>query len=156
MPHLLKVIVAGMAAAAVAGYFWRRARAAQLAAKRSLAELELLQAGTELAEQFRAAADATGMPRGLRWLAVELGQPRLVAVERATGALMGLVAVEIRFEAIPGGPMEDVEAVGNVRAATAIFVHRDGQWTSDGRAVFNLGPQQALQHYEETLAPYSA
>ncbi|MAT71304.1 MAG: hypothetical protein CMJ58_17470 [Planctomycetaceae bacterium] len=133
--------------------FWRRARAAQLRARRQLALLDLQEAGEELAETFRQAADATGLPRGLRWKSVTLGQPRLAAVERATGATVGLVAVEIRFEAIPGGGMEEVEAVSNVRAATAVFMHRNGAWTTDGRAVFNLNPQQTLERYADTLAP---
>lgn len=150
--HPAVVVVIGAAIVAAAGFIWRRARAAQLRARQRLARLELQEAGEDLAETFRAAADATGLPRGLRWLSVQMGQPRLLAVERATGNLFGLVAVDVRFEAIEGGDMEDVAAVGNVRAATAIMAYRDGSWTTDGRTVFNLTPAQTLQRYEETLS----
>ena len=60
-------------------------------------------------------------------------------------------AATISFEAIPGGGMEDVEAVGNLRYATAFFVHRNNAWTTDGRAAFNLEPPEALKHYEKSL-----
>ena len=149
--HLALVIAGGVIVAVVAGAAWRKARAAQLRARAKLARLELAEAGAELAETFRAAAAATGMPRGLLWKAVELHQPRLVALERTTRELFGLAAVEIRFEAVAGGAMEDVEAVGNVRSATAVFVYRNGRWTTDGRTVFNLDPRQTLERYAETL-----
>lgn len=50
--------------------------------------------------------------------------------------------------------MEDVEAVSNLRCATAIFVHRLGRWTTDGRVVFNLEPPQALERYQASLAAF--
>jgi hypothetical protein len=107
-------------------------------------------------EPFLAAANATGKPRGLRWIAARLNGAPLFAVDRASGELYGLVAATIRFEAIEGGGMEEVEAVGNLRDATAVFVHRGGQWTTDGRAVFNLGPAGALDHYRNSLEQYEA
>jgi hypothetical protein len=75
------------------------------------------------------------------------------AVDRVTGELYAFVAATVSFSAIEGGGMEEVEAVSNLRAATAVFVHREGRWTTDGRVVFNLGPDAAVSHYVETLAP---
>lgn len=105
---------------------------------------------------FLAAANATGKPRGLRWIGAHLAGDPLFAVDRANGELYALVPATISFEAIAGGGMEEVEAVGNLREATAVFVHRDGQWTTDGRAVFNLAPAGALDHYRESLEPYAS
>ena len=45
----------------------------------------------------------------------------LLARDRANGELVGLAGVTIGFEAVDGGGMEEVEAVGNLRAATAIL-----------------------------------
>lgn len=106
----------------------------------------------DLQLEFLAAAAATGKPRGLRWKECDLGDDRLFAQDRANGDLYALVGATISFEAVAGGDMEDVEAVGNLRAATAIFVHRQGRWTTDGRVVFNLEPAQALERYQESLA----
>jgi hypothetical protein len=67
--------------------------------------------------------------------------------------LVALVGVTIGFEAIEGGGMEDVEAVGNLRAATAVFTHNGRDWTTTGRAVFNLEPREVLERYRSSLDP---
>ena len=77
----------------------------------------------------------------------------MFAVDRVSGELYAFVAATISFSAIEGGGMEEVEAVGNLRAATAVFVHRDGRWTTDGRVVFNLDPAGAVSHYAESITP---
>lgn len=105
-----------------------------------------------LAERFREAAEALGKPRGLRWVRCELGEAPLLIRERFTGRLLGLVSVTIHFEAIPGSDMEDVAAVGLPRDATAVFVFRAGRWETEGRAVFNLGPEQVLQRFGDGTA----
>lgn len=107
---------------------------------------------SDLAREFLAAAAATGKPRGLRWKAVELAGPPTFATD-PRGSLYALVAATISFEAIEGGGMEDVEAVGNLRSATAVFAHRDGRWTTEGRVIFNLEPAEALQRFDAALQP---
>ena len=49
--------------------------------------------------------------------------------------------------------MEDVEAVGNLRAATAVLIWKKGQWTTEGRAVFNLEPREVLDRFKDSLDP---
>ena len=95
-------------------------------------------------------ATALGKPRGLRWKMVQLTGTPLFAVDER-GALYALVAATISFEAIEGGGREDVEAVGNLRSATALFVLRRGAWTSDGRVIFNLEPREALTRFNAQL-----
>lgn len=104
-----------------------------------------------LEEQFLAAAGATGKPRGLRWKSAELRDGLILARDRANGELVGLVGATISFEAIEGGDMEEVEAVSNLRAATAIFSWIHGEWTTAGRAVFNLEPPEVLARYGDSL-----
>jgi hypothetical protein len=77
----------------------------------------------------------------------------LMARDRANGELVALVGVTIGFEAIEGGGMEDVEAVGNLRAATAVFTWNGSDWTTGGRAVFNLEPREVVERYRENLDP---
>jgi hypothetical protein len=101
--------------------------------------------------EFLAAAAATGKPRGLSWKRCQLGDELFVARDRANGALVGLVAATISFEAIEGGGMEEVEAVGNLRAASAVFNFDGRDWTTQGRAVFNLEPHEVLQRYRDSL-----
>jgi hypothetical protein len=47
--------------------------------------------------------------------------------------------------------MEEVEAVGNLRAATAILTWSADRWTTAGRAVFNLEPEEVIRHYSNNL-----
>jgi hypothetical protein len=101
---------------------------------------------------FRAAA-ASGKPRGLAWKNCSFQQGVTLARDRANGELVGLVGVTIGFEAIAGGGMEEVEAVGNLRAGTAVFSYNGSQWTTHGRAVFNLEPREVIERYRDSLDP---
>lgn len=107
----------------------------------------------KLQEDFRAAANVSGKPRGLRWKSCEFQGPLHLARDRANGELIGLVGATISFEAIEGGGMEEVEAVGNLRAVTAIFTWSGFDWTTSGKAVFNLEPLEVLQQYASSLSP---
>lgn len=104
-----------------------------------------------LEDAFFQAAASSGKPRGLEWTQCAFQQGVLMARDRANGQLVGLRAVTIGFKAIEGGGMEDVEAVGNLRAATAVFTHDGREWTTQGRAVFNLEPREVLERYKDSL-----
>jgi hypothetical protein len=107
----------------------------------------------QLETAFFDAAAASGKPRGLAWKQCAFQPGVILARDRATGELVGLVGVTISFEAIEGGGMEDVEAVGNLRAATAVFNWNGREWTTQGRAVFNLEPSEVVKRYADTLDP---
>jgi len=153
MTNLIQVVAIGIAIALVAQVLWRRWRAAQRRAECDLASIQFEEQKAALPAKFLLAATATGRPRGLRWRTCDLHDDSLFARDRVTGELYALVGTTVSFEAIAGGDMEEVEAVGNLRWATAIFVYRQGEWSTDGQAVFNLEPAQALEHYRESLAP---
>jgi hypothetical protein len=96
---------------------------------------------------FLAVAAASGKPRGLRWKACEWEPGAEFARERTTGRLAALVGVTIQFEAVEGGDMEGLPAVGNLRNASAVFFFDRGRWHTTGKAVFNLNPDEALAHF---------
>jgi hypothetical protein len=100
-----------------------------------------------LEARFFDAAAATGKPRGLRWKVCTFESSMELVRDRATSLLLALVPVTISFEAIEGGPMEGVEAVGNLRSATAVFIYERGHWTTAGKAVFNMDPAQTIAHF---------
>jgi hypothetical protein len=109
-----------------------------------------------IADSLLVAMRATGKPRGLTWECVEVvvrdGRPDvLFATEQATGAAVALVLVTVRFAAIPGGEMEDVAAVPEIRTGTAVLRHTDGQWQPTGRILFNLLPGEARVHMASAL-----
>lgn len=94
-------------------------------------------------------ARAKKIPRGLRWADIEFEDAVAFARDRRSRGLSAFVGVTVRFEAIEGDPMEEVEAVGNLKLATAVFHYRKGKWDTDGKTLFNLNPHEAIQRYQE-------
>ncbi len=101
----------------------------------------------ELAPAFLAAAAATGKPRGLRWSGLEWEPALELGRDRSSGEMIALAGVVLSFEAVEGGEMEGVEAVGNLRNASALFVLRGGRWLATGKAMFNLNPDEVLTRF---------
>lgn len=106
-----------------------------------------------LEAEFLTRASKCGRPRGLSWVNCDFENDVTFARDRHNGELRALVGVTISFEAIPGGGMEDVEAVGNLRAATAVFRFDRGHWETEGRAIFNLSPHETIRHFGHELEP---
>jgi hypothetical protein len=61
--------------------------------------------------------------------------------------------VNIRFEAVEGGDMEEVEAVSMVRDAAALFHYQHRHWGTGGRALFNMNPEDALSRLGSQFEP---
>jgi len=101
-----------------------------------------------LERRYFEAAASSGKPRGLRWKACEWAPGAEFARERATGQLAALVPVTIQFEAVEGSDMEGLPAVGNLRNASAVFFYHQRQWHTTGKTVFNLNPDEALNHFK--------
>lgn len=97
---------------------------------------------------FLREAQATGKPRGLRWTAIDWDDKVVFARERRSGQIAALIGATIRFEAVEGGDMEGLPAVGNLRNASAVFFFHRGHWHTVGKAVFNLNPDEALEHFK--------
>lgn len=104
-----------------------------------------------LEAKFFDLAAISGKPRGLRWVDIEFDDDVVYARERKTRRLKALVAIEVRFEAVEGGGMEEVEAVSRVRAATAEFIHDGDRWTTQGRVYFNLAPSATVKYLAADL-----
>jgi hypothetical protein len=130
---------------------WRPVRAARQESMLAKARQSFHRQRERLEAKFFQLAGSSGKPRGLTWTDCDFEDDVTYARDRRTGQLSAFVGVGISFEAVAGGGMEEVEAVSNVRAATAVFQFRNGQWTTDGRALFNLNPTEAVRYYESSL-----
>jgi hypothetical protein len=140
-------IIAAVGLALVAllvAWLWRRSHSDDVSRARRTWQRQRVTLHQELLRR----AAASGRPRGLRWKACDAEPTATLARDRASGQILAFVGVTVSFEALAGGPMEEVEAVGNLRAGTALFAYRRGKWTTDGRVLFNLDPQDALERYE--------
>jgi len=142
--------VAALAAAGVA-LALKPLRAARQAEKLARACRDFHRQREPLEAKFIERAAASGKPRGLRWTDVEFADDVVYARDRRSRRLKALVAIEVRFEAIAGGGMEEVEAVSRVRAATAEFIHDGVRWLTEGRVYFNLGPTAAVKYLASDL-----
>ena len=153
MAHTWWIFAAAGAAlvAAVAAFVWRRVNAHLARAEYQRRRKEFHRQRERLEAKFVELAAASGKPRGLRWTDCSFDDDVTYARHRQTGELCAFVAVTIAFEAVEGGGMEDVEAVGNLRAATAVFRLGRGRWQTDGRAIFNLNPAEAIAYYQDNL-----
>ncbi|MBA63044.1 MAG: hypothetical protein CMJ76_11820 [Planctomycetaceae bacterium] len=109
----------------------------------------------ELLEQsFFHVCSESGRPRGLRWKNCDFEDEILFVVENHSLNLHALVPVIISFEAIEGGPMEDMDAVGNLRVGSALFVHTGENWATRGDVIYNLSPSETYQHYHQNYTPF--
>jgi hypothetical protein len=142
---VVTVGLAGLSALVVA-IILRPIRLAREAERLARAQRDFHRQREQLEAKFIDKAAATGKPRGLRWTDVSFDDAIVYARDRRTGMLKALVAVEVSFEAIAGGGMEAVEAVANVRAATAEFLFDGGRWRTEGRVYFNLQPSATVKY----------
>lgn len=99
-------------------------------------------------------ARSAGKPKGLRWVGCDWveGDP-VFGRDVHNGQLAAFVPVNVRFEAIEGGDMEEVEAVGLLRDAAAVFHYQHGVWSTGGRALFNMNPNEALDRLAGQYEP---
>lgn len=107
----------------------------------------------QLQDAFYQRAANSGKPRGLRWVQCDWLPEQKLVRETSTGLLTLLVAVNISFEAVEGGDMEDVAAVGDIRDASAVFHYKDGRWGTGGRALFNMPPSVAAARLVDSFEP---
>ncbi len=126
---------------------WRDQREAERGRRAFRLQREALEA------KFFDLAAVSGKPRGLRWVDCDWLETVTFARDRQTGLLTAFVAVNISFEAIEGGDMEDVAAVGNIRDAAAVFHYQKGHWGTGGRALFNMNPNDALDRLQGQFEP---
>lgn len=136
-------VVLLIAVAALARIFVARKKVGNI----QRAQVEFRQRREWLEARFFSLAASSGKPRGLAWTNCDFASPVSFASEPETGQLRAFVGVTVSFAAIEGGGMEHVEAVGNLRAATAVFEYDGKQWGTQGRVIFNLEPQEAIVHF---------
>lgn len=138
------VVVLALAALVGRG-LWLLGRAVQVERCRELFRLQ----HERFEEQLLKAAGATGLPRGLRWVACRITGDAVLVRDTATGGIVALVPVQIDFEPVEGSDMEDVPAAKEPRPATAVFTFHGGGWHTAGRVVFNHTPDQTVAAFPE-------
>jgi hypothetical protein len=149
MMQIVSAIVAILAVGVVAAVLaWRPLRrfSRQVHLERAREAFRLQR--ERLEASFVQAAQATGKPRGLAWKDCQF-EPEVTFVrDKLSGEIAALMGVTIQFEATPGGDMEGNPNVANLRNASAVFFFHRGHWNTVGKAVFNMNPGEALDHFK--------
>ncbi|MFM9059928.1 MAG: hypothetical protein ACKOSQ_12540 [Planctomycetaceae bacterium] len=140
-------LLAGVATA-IALRPMRIARQAELIAR---AQRDFHRQREPLEAKFIEKAAVRGKPRGLRWVDVDFDDDVVYARDRVTKQLKALVAIEVTFEAVAGGGMEDVPNVAMAKAATAEFIHDGTRWMTEGKVYFNLAPSATVQFLAKSM-----
>ena len=86
-----------------------------------------------------------------RWTDCEFDDDVAYARSRSTGELSAFVAVAIETEDLDTCSSATADAVGSRRAATAVFRFDGNHWETDGRAIFNVTPTEAIHLYKREL-----
>ena len=115
---------------------------------------EFKQARKVLEKTFFKICSESGRPRGLRWKTCDFENTVLFVIEKHSLNLHAMVPVVISFEAIEGGPMEEMEAVSNLRVGSALFVHTGKDWATRGDVIYNLSPVEAFQRYDQNYTAF--
>ena len=127
----------------VGRWLWNVGRAVQAERARELFRLQ----HERFEEQLLAAATATGLPRGLRWVSCTINGDALLVRDTTTSTIVALVPVVIQFEPVEGSDMESVPAAHEPRPATAVFTFVRGNWQTNGRVVFNHTPEETAARF---------
>ena len=148
---IISCLAAVLIGCALAYRVWRN-RTPPIDVEQARAEFRICR--EHLEARFVCLTAESGKPRGLKWEMCEFTDEVTFARDRENGHLVAFVEIAVGFSAIEGGDMEDVEAVGNIRSATAVFQkHGNGDWQTQGRVIFNLSPEQTLERFESSLEP---
>lgn len=125
---------------------WKK-REVQVAMRQFKVQREQLEA------KFMDLAQSIGKPRGLRWLDSDWLNAVAFARDRQTGLITAFAGINIRFEAIEGGDMEDVAAVSTIRDGVAVFHYQNGSWGTGGKALFNMNAEEAISRLTAQFEP---
>ena len=101
--------------------------------------------------QFLKLVSDSRLSRGLIWADCDFDDEVVFATDPNSRQLRAFVAVSMGFEPREDGDGDGNPNVGNLRAATAVFLFNGRRWTTDGRAIFNLNPLETVQRFRLEL-----
>ncbi|MFZ5829576.1 MAG: hypothetical protein ACOY3P_05790 [Planctomycetota bacterium] len=143
------VLIAGAALAVIAA-LWRPARSAAREARVAMARRDFRLKREWLEAKFVQRAAARSQSGVVRWSDCEFADDVAYVRNRSTQELSAFVAVTVPVEDVDlGAPTEDL--MGSMRIGTAIFRFDRDHWDTDGRAILNLTPAEAIRFYQSDL-----
>jgi len=143
--------IAMVALLALAVVVWRTRRKVRRATPLAQAKQRFHVQRERLEAKFIQLAAAHATPDAPQWTDCTFDDDVAYVRSRTTGELSAFVAVTIAAEDAGAAPGGTSDAVGNLQAGTAVFRFDLDHWETDGRAILNLSPSEAVQHFRNDL-----
>ncbi|MGA2033991.1 MAG: hypothetical protein ABSG68_17220 [Thermoguttaceae bacterium] len=88
-----------------------------------------------------------------KWADCEFDDAVAYVRDRSTGELSAFVAVTVAMEGLSpvNSASSPADLIGNLRAGTAVFRLDGAHWETDGRAILNYTPIQAIRLYQNDI-----
>lgn len=151
LPTLLSLSAVAISLLVGAVLVWRPLRAARREARFAVACRDFHRQRERLEAKFVQLGTVGPKPDAPRWTDCQFDDDVAYARNRSSGELSAFVAVSIEMEDVGQRSTGPSDAVGNLRAATAVFRFDGNHWETDGRAIFNLTPTEAIHFYHRDL-----
>jgi len=130
---------------------WRPVRAASREARFAQARRDFHAQRERLEVKFIHLAAANAQSRTLHWADCGFDDDVAYVRNRNTGELSAFVAVTVGTDDFDDPSAGVGDLVGNLRAGTAVFRFDRDHWETDGRAILNLSPTEAIRFYQNDL-----
>jgi hypothetical protein len=151
MPEPWWILGAAGAILAVFVLIWRPMRAASREARFAQARRDFHTQRERLEVKFIQLAAGDAASGRLHWAECDFDDDVAYVRNRNTGELSAFVGVTVASGGFEG-PLTGVgDLIGNLRAGTAVFRFERDHWETDGRAILNLSPTEAIRMYQNDL-----
>ena len=148
MPHFwLFLVVVAVVAALSLFFWWPERKAAPRATLLANAKQRFHVQRERLEAKFVKLASAHLGPTAPQWTDCNFDDDVAYVRSRSTGELSAFVAVTIASEEQDAMTRGASDAVGNLQAGTAVFRFDLDCWETDGRAILNLSPAEAVRRF---------
>lgn len=136
---------------AVAAWRWLGLRTGRPAVRFAEARRDFHRQRERLEAKFLHLGMSPGRREAPRWTDCEFDDGVAYARNRVTGELSAFVAVTIEMEESGGQGLASTDTVRSLRSATAVFRFDGSRWETEGRAIFNKSPTEAIRLYHRDL-----
>lgn len=130
---------------------WRPMRAASREARFAETRRHFHIQRERLEAKFVQLASANAKPSAPHWADCDFDDDVAYVRNRRTGKLSAFVGLTVAVDAAADRPTGVGDLIGNLRAGTAVFRFERDHWETDGRAILNLSPTEAIRLYQNDL-----
>ena len=132
-------------------FIWRPMRAGLREARFAQARRDFHTQRERLEAKFVCLASAEDEPGGPRWDDCDFDDDVAYVRNRKTDELWAFVAVTVATDDFENATANIGDLIGNLQAGTAVFRFDRDHWETEGRAILNLSPTEAISFYHRDL-----